>query len=103
MTITADLSEMFDTREQGEKLHGKLEPETRDGYNCPADAALTSIAISLKRIADGNAAVGALFRLKKLVDEIEAGLDLEDLVADGGITGRMVWVKAARDALGRVR
>lgn len=33
-------------------LDGKLEPEAKDGFGCPSDAALVSIAISLKRIAD---------------------------------------------------
>ena len=32
-------------------LHDKLEPEARD-CRTPADAALTSIAVSMKRIAD---------------------------------------------------
>lgn len=34
------------------KFDGKMEPEAKDGFGCVSDAALTSIAISLKRIAD---------------------------------------------------
>lgn len=36
-------------------LDGKLEPEARDGCQSGADAALLSIAVSLKRIADAVA------------------------------------------------
>jgi hypothetical protein len=44
---------------QPHPLDGKFEPEARDVKTSPADAALVSIAVSLKRIADAVAGNGA--------------------------------------------
>lgn len=40
-------------------LEGKFEPEAREVHTCISDAALTSIAVSLKRIADALDSHGA--------------------------------------------
>jgi hypothetical protein len=39
-------------------LDGKLEPEAKHGFVTPSDAALVSIAVSLKRIADAMSGNG---------------------------------------------
>lgn len=38
-------------------LDGKLEPEAKDGCSSPSEAALVSMAVSLKRIADELAGI----------------------------------------------